>query len=158
IGVTLAALLFMKKVSDIGEKGMQVGTLAGFEGERPWEDETGFFSKFKDQIYIKHLYGPLFFGFTSHFKEQVKIIGSDVKILVIRMDRVPYMDQSGIYALENAILELTLKDIKVILTGLQEQPRDLLLSIDIIPDLVPEAQVFPNMAESFEWLEKELTR
>lgn len=152
IGVTLAALLFMKRASDIGEEGMQVGTLAGFDGEKPWEDEKEFYENFKDQIYIKHLYGPLFFGFTSHFQEQVKNIDSGIKVLVIRMDRVPYVDQSGIYALENAILDLALRDIKVVITGLQEQPKDLLTSIDIIPDLVPEEQLFDHIDASFEWV------
>jgi SulP family sulfate permease len=156
IGVTLAALLFMKRASDIGEEGMQVGTLAGFDGEKPWEDEADFFEKFKDQIYIKHLYGPLFFGFTSHFQDQVKNINEGVKILVIRMDRVPYVDQSGVYAIENAILDLALKNIKVVITGLQEQPKDLLKSIDIIPDLVPEEQVFLNIEESFNWVSADL--
>lgn len=158
IGVTLAALLFMKRASDIGEEGMQVGTLAGFDGEKPWEDETEFFEKFKNQIYIKHLYGPLFFGFTSHFQEQVKSIGSGIKVLVIRMDRVPYIDQSGIYALENAILDLALRDVKVVLTGLQEQPKALLTSIDIIPDLVPEEQLFDNIDGSFEWVRKHVNQ
>lgn len=158
IGVTLAALLFMKKASDIGEEGMQVGTLAGFDGEKPWEDEIEFYEKFKDQIYIKHLYGPLFFGFTSHFQEQVKSIKSDVKVLVIRMDRVPYVDQSGIYALENAILDLALRDIKVVITGLQEQPKDLLTSIDIIPDLVPQEQLFDNIDGSFDWVKQHVNK
>lgn len=156
IGITLAALLFMKRASDIGEEGMQVGTLAGFDGEKPWEDEVDFFEKFKDQIYIKHLYGPLFFGFTSHFQDQVKNIDEGVKVLVIRMDRVPYVDQSGIYALENAILDLALKDIKVVITGLQKQPKDLLTSIDIIPDLVPETQIFLHIEDSFDWLRTHL--
>jgi SulP family sulfate permease len=156
IGVTLAVLLFIKRASDIGEEGMQVGTLAGFNGEKPWEDEVDFFEKFKDQIYIKHLYGPLFFGFTSHFQNQVKNIDESVKILVIRMARVPYVDQSGVYTLENAILDVALKSIKVIITGLQEQPKDLLKSIDIIPDLVPEEQVFSNIEESFGWVSDDL--
>jgi SulP family sulfate permease len=148
IGVTLAALLFMKRSGDIGEE--------GFDCEKPWEDETDFYEKFKDQIYIKHLYGPLFFGFTSHFQEQVKNIADDIKILVIRMDRVPYVDQSGIYAMETAVLDLTLKGIKVVITGLQAQPRDLLENIDIIPDLVPESQVFPHIEDSFDWVSNQL--
>lgn len=156
IGVTLAALLFMKRASDIGEEGMQVGTLAGFDGEKPWPDEAEFYKTHKEEVYIKHLSGPLFFGFTSHFQDQVKQIDEGVKVLVIRMDRVPYVDQSGIYALENAILDLALKDIKVVFTGLQEQPRDLLASIDIIPCLVPDSQVFPTIAESFTWISNTL--
>jgi SulP family sulfate permease len=98
----------------------------------------------------------LFFGFTSHFQDQVKNINEGVKILVIRMDRVPYVDQSGVYAIENAILDLALKNIKVVITGLQEQPKDLLKSIDIIPDLVPEEQVFLNIEESFNWVSADL--
>ncbi|AWX44336.1 putative sulfate transporter [Flagellimonas maritima] len=156
IGVTLAALLFMKRASDIGEKGMQIGTLAGFDGEKPWEDETDFYEKFRDKIFIKHLYGPLFFGFTSHFQEQVKTVGDDIKILVLRMDRVPHVDQSGVYALENAVLDLTLKGMKVVITGLQDQPKDILTSVGIIPDLIPEEQVFTNIEESFDWIANEL--
>ncbi|NRA94363.1 MAG: SulP family inorganic anion transporter, partial [Psychroserpens sp.] len=60
IGLLLASLLFMKRASDIGEQGMEVGTLAGFDGEKPWQDEIEFYEAYKDQVYIKHLYGPLF--------------------------------------------------------------------------------------------------
>lgn len=156
IGVTLAALLFMKRASDIGEEGLQVGTLAGFNGEKPWPDEIEFYEKYKNQIYIKHLYGPLFFGFTSYFQDQVKNIGDDIKVVVFRMDRVPHIDQSGIYTMENAILDLTMKGVKVVITGLKEQPMDLLTSIDIVPDLIPENQLFGNIAESFDWIQNEL--
>jgi len=156
IGVTLAALLFMKRASDIGEKGMEVGTLAGFEGEKPWLDEENFYEKYKDRVFIKHLNGPLFFGFTSYFQDQVKNIDEHIKILVIRMDRVPHIDQSGVYALETIIFDLSLKNVKTVLTGLREQPKQLIESIDIIPDLVPEEQVFSKVEDSFIWIAREL--
>lgn len=152
IGVVLASLLFMKRSSDIGEKGLEVGTLAGFDGEKPWQDELEFYNSFKDQIYIKHLYGPLFFGFTSHFQKEIKAISSDVKALVIRMDRVPYIDQSGLYALENAVLDLRARGVIVVLTGLTEQPKDKLISIDIIPDLIPDEHVFTDINVAFTFL------
>lgn len=156
IGVTLAALLFMKRASDIGEKGMEVGTLAGFEGEKPWLDEENFYDKYKDRVFIKHLNGPLFFGFTSYFQDQVKNIDENIKILVIRMDRVPHIDQSGVYALETIIFDLSKKNVKTVLTGLREQPKQLIESIDIIPDLVPEEQVFSKVQDSFIWIAREL--
>lgn len=156
IGVTMAALLFMKRASDIGEKGMEVGTLAGFEGERPWVDEESFYEKYKDRVFIKHLNGPLFFGFTSYFQDQVKNIDENIKILVIRMDRVPHIDQSGVYALETIIFDLSQKNVKTVLTGLREQPKQLIQSIDIIPDLVSEEQVFPKVQDSFSWIAREL--
>jgi SulP family sulfate permease len=41
-------------------------------------------------------------------------------------------------------------------TGLQTQPLDLLISIDIIPDLVPEDPNFDSIAASFDWLRTHL--
>lgn len=155
MGLLLACLLFMKRSSDIGEKGLEVGTLAGFDGEKPWQDELAFYDAYKDKVYIKHLYGPLFFGFTSHFQDEMKKIPKEIKALVIRMDRVPYIDQSGLYALENSVLELHNKGVKVILTAVQEQPKDKLISIDIVPDLIAEEHLFENINDAFDYLEKE---
>lgn len=152
IGLLLASLLFMKRASDIGEKGMEVGTIAGFDGEKPWQDEVEFYEEYKDKVYIKHLYGPLFFGFTSHFQEEIKNIPEQVKALIIRMDRVPYIDQSGLYALENAVLDLEQRGIQVLLTALQEQPKDKLVSIDIVPDLISESHIFKNIGGAFDYL------
>ncbi len=70
------------------------------------------------------------------------------------MENVPYMDQSGLYALENVIFSLRQKDTSVLLIGLHEQPRDMLERIQLIPSLVPEEQVFTNINECKEWLER----
>ena len=142
----------MKRASDIGEKGLEVGTLAGFDGEKPWQDELEVYETYKDKVYIKHLNGPLFFGFTSHFQNEIKNIPDEIEALIIRLDRVPYIDQSGLYALENSVMDLHEKDVKVLLTGTQEQPKDKLLSIDIVPDLIPEEYLFSNISEAFEYL------
>jgi len=152
IGLLLASLLFMKRASDIGEKGMEVGTLAGFDGEKPWQDEKEFYEAHKDKVYIKHLYGPLFFGFTSHFQDEIANIPEQVKALIIRLDRVPYIDQSGLYALENAVLDLEKRGIQVLLTAVQEQPKDKLASIDIVPDLISEEHIFDSIEGAYEYL------
>jgi len=152
IGLLLASLLFMKRASDIGEKGMEVGTLAGFDGEKPWQDEKEFYEAHKDKVYIKHLYGPLFFGFTSHFQDEIASIPEQVKALIIRLDRVPYIDQSGLYALENAVLDLEQRGIEVLLTAVQEQPKDKLVSIDIVPDLISEEHIFDTIEDAYEYL------
>ena len=152
IGLLLASLLFMKRASDIGEKGMEVGTLAGFDGEKPWQDEKEFYEAHKDKVYIKHLYGPLFFGFTSHFQDEIASIPEQVKALIIRLDRVPYIDQSGLYALENAVLDLEQRGIEVLLTAVQEQPKDKLVSIDIVPDLISEEHIFDTIEDAYAYL------
>ena len=156
IGVALASLLFMKQSSDLAKNGLDVGPVADFDGSKPWQDEKEFYEKYKDKVIIKHLYGPFFFGFTSHFKDEIKSLGNDIKALIIRMDRVPYIDQSGLYALEEAVFDLRQQNIEVILTGIKEQPRDQLEAIDLIDDLIPPEDIFENVDEAFAYLKTKL--
>jgi len=158
LGIILASVLFMKRSSDLAEEGTSVTALTGIDGEQPWEDEINLYKEFKDRIYIKHLYGPLFFGFTSHFQKLIKDLDKDIRALIIRMDRVPHIDQSGLYAMEEAILELCRKGVLVLVTGLHPQPYDMLQMIDIVPDLLPESQLFEEFDSSIEWLKQELAK
>ncbi len=156
IGIALACLLFMKKSGDISEKGLEIGKVSDLDGAQPWADEQELYDKYKDKIIIKHLYGALFFGFTSYFKDQISELSSDIEALIIRMDRVPYIDQSGLYALEDVIFDLRKENIEVLLVGLKEQPLDMLEAIEIIPDLIPEEDVFENIEDAFNYLKDKL--
>jgi SulP family sulfate permease len=152
IGVILASMLFMKRSSDLAEQGTALTALSGLEGERVWADEVDDYPYLRDCVYIKHLYGPMFFGFTSHFQELIRNLDEKICALIIRMDRVPHMDQSGLYAMEEAILDLNLRGVTVLLTGLQPQPYDMLRTIDVIPDLLSEDQLFDEFEDSIAWL------
>jgi SulP family sulfate permease len=68
------------------------------------------------------------------------------------MDRVPYIDQSGLYAMEDAVLNLRQRDVTVLLTGVNTQPMDMMRRIDIVPALVPESQIFDTFEDSIAWL------
>ncbi len=156
IGLALACLLFMKKAGDLSEQGMEVGKISDIDGDKPWQDEIGFYEKYKDKVIIKHLYGPLFFGFTSYFKDQVKMLPQDINAVIFRMDRVPYIDQSGLYTLEDIIFDLRQQNIEVLLVGLKEQPKDMLRAVEIIPNLVPEEDVIDKMKEAIAYLRTKL--
>lgn len=152
VGVVLACILFMKKASDLGEEGIVMESIDDLASEKPWQDELPFYNSYKDKVLIKHLNGPLFFGFTTHLKNQVSTIDSKIKSLIIRMDKVPLIDQSGLYALEDIVLDLEIKGVSVYLVNIQEQPKDKLESIDIIPDLVSHEHVFSNIKEAFDYI------
>jgi SulP family sulfate permease len=157
LGVVLASVLFMKRSSDLAEQGTSVTALAGTENEALWEDEVDDYLELKKNcVYVKHLYGPMFFGFTSRFQDLIKDLGETICALIIRMDRVPHIDQSGLYAMEEAILDLTRRGVYVLLTGLDEQPADMLRSIEVIPNLIPEDQIFEDFDDSIKWLRSEV--
>lgn len=147
-GVALASILFMKRAGDLAEANASVAPLL----EEPWEDELEIRKTHPGQVYVKHLYGPLFFGAVPSFQDLVAAFEKDMHTLIIRMDRVSYIDQSGLYALEDAIHGLRRKDAMVLLTGIQEQPLDMLRKINIVPGLVPDEHLFGSIGECTSWL------
>ncbi len=153
VGMVLASLLFMIKASEIIEGQSKAVSLEEFKKENPWEDEKGIVEKAGEKIYIKHIDGPLFFGFIAGFQNIVKSI-PDVQVLIIRLDKVPYIDQSGLYAMEEAILDLKQKGIKVLLVGIRKQVKIMFEKIGIIPDLIKQDECFDTAQELEEYLEK----
>lgn len=146
-GVVLASVLFMKQASDLAEA---ESTVTALDPEPTWDDEAAVAAR--SGVFIKHLYGPLFFGFSSGFRSLADLLPPDAETVVIRLERVPYIDQSGLYALEDSLLGLTKAGKRVVLTGLQEQPADMLSRIDLAPGLVPEDRVFKTFAAFERWL------
>jgi SulP family sulfate permease len=162
IGVVLACVLFMKKWSDLAELGTSMKALGaktegmGENEEEPWEDEKSLYFEYRNRIYIKHMFGPMFFGFTSKFQELIKELDPNVKVLIIRMDRVPYIDQSGVYAMEESIIHLHALDVVVVITGINSQPLDMMQKINLIPALVPEGCLFKKFEDCELWLKYNL--
>ncbi len=155
VGMIMAALLFMKNIADVIERETQGTSLKGFSREIPWSDETAFLDEINEQVYVKHLDGPLFFGFSARFQEMMKALPK-IQVVIIRMDRVPYVDQSGLYAMEEAIVELENQDVRVLFTGLHGQPEDMLRRIKIVPGLVGENDIFKTFEECVLWLRQYL--
>lgn len=151
VGLLLASLLFMKAISDIVEHRTVSAPLTHYAQEVAWSDETGVMERVGNTVYIKHLDGPLFFGFASRFQEIAKAM-PDIKVVIFRMKKVPYIDQSGLYALEEAVLELQAQGITVVITGLQDQPRAMLEAIKLVPNVVSREYVFEDFSQCIPWL------
>jgi SulP family sulfate permease len=150
IGMFLAAILFMKKMSDMAEEKNKTTDISSALNETSWSDEH-MPAWMKDNVVVKHLDGPLFFGFASAFQQRVSQL-SNIQYVIIRMERVPFIDQTGLYALEESILSLEEKGIDVLLTGLQEQPEDMLRKINLIPGLIVDEHLFKNFNNCVTWL------
>ena len=144
IGLVLASLFFMKKMGDLAKDDTRVSTISK---EKAWKDKTKLSDSFKENVFIKHLNGPLFFGFTSEFVNIAKQIPKSARILIIRMDKVPYIDQSGLFALEDVLLDLNEKEIEILIVGIQSQPKYLMKTIGILGELIPEERIFDRFAD-----------
>jgi len=152
IGMILSSILFMKKTSDVVEHKTQTDSLQNFSREIPWADEGDLIKRHGDEVYIKHLDGALFFGFASRFQDLIKAL-PEIKVVIMRMDKVPYVDQSGLYAMEDAIQDLQSQGILVVFTDLHGQPKDMFESINLVPGLIPRHYCFETFPKCTLWLE-----
>ena len=149
IGLVISCLMFMKLIGDVTSRESNVEPLK----EEAWPDEIAFPGVLKDSVFIKHIKGPLFFGYTSEFQHLYKQIPDKAKTVVIRLSKMQYMDQTGLYVMEDMLQDLKARGVNVIFVGLLDQPRYMMERIDIIPDLVSEDQVY----ESFKMYLKQLS-
>jgi sulfate permease, SulP family len=153
-GMILASILFMKQMSDQGGRRVTISPLREYMKELPWDDEN-IPSTIVDKIFVKHLDGPLFFGFAPAFQEMAKTL-PDIRVVIFRMKRVPHIDQTGLYALEEVIMGLGKRGIATVMTGLKPQHMRMLRRINIIPGLIPEKYLFDTFQGCVEWLNQEL--
>ncbi len=140
VGMVLASVLFMKKMSDIVEQNSSVNSVANLIKEDAWDDELNLSEAIQKQIYIKHFDGPIFFGFASKFQEMARSL-PEVTVVIMRMELVPYIDQSGIYAIEDAVMALKERGVIVLIVGIQDQPKGMLQNIGLISGLIPDEHV-----------------
>jgi len=151
VGLVIASLMFMKKIGDVAAERSDVKSL---KEEQAWEDEKDFPASLKGDVFIKHIKGPLFFGNTSDFKQLALQIPDCASTVIIRMGRMPYMDQSGLYAMEDSIVNLVKRGKIVLLVNIINQPQYMLERIDIIPDLVPKEHIFSSFKDCTSWVKE----
>ena len=154
IGMVIACVLFMKRAGDLVEGTYSSKELNTFDKESPWDDEKDIPEDIRHHIYIERLNGPIFFGSITGFQRVMHDIPSDVKLVIIRMRLVSFMDQSGVYAMETAIKDLQAQGVKVLMTIIQPQPRYMLEKHHIIPVLIPEENTFESFEECTEYLRR----
>jgi SulP family sulfate permease len=139
VGLIVASFVLVKKVSDVAARQTVLTPVA----DEPWADELSIPESIRSKVLIKHVEGPLFFGFANQFLDISRQAASS-KLVVLRMDRISYMDQTGAYALEDALGRLSEAGVRVLLVGLPVPQVDLLERLQLIPAVVPRSDVFED--------------
>ncbi|AUS04994.1 SulP family inorganic anion transporter [Pseudotamlana carrageenivorans] len=151
IGLIIASLMFMKKIGDLTAERSDLKPLK----EEAWGDEVHFPEHLKEDVFIKHIKGPLFFGSTSDFQQLISQIPNSATKVIIRLGRMQYMDQSGLYAMEDMLQDLNKRGVLVLFVDIQKQPKYMMERIGIIPQLIPKAHIFKDFKKCMRWLQKD---
>ena len=151
IGLVIASLMFMKNIGELMASNSELKSLKDVEG---WDDEMDFPENLKEEVIIKHVDGPLFFGSTTDFQQLAAQIPDSISTIILRMKKVPYIDQSGLYAIEDLVNGMESQGKTVLLVGLKKQPRYMMERIDIIPDLISKEHMFESFTDCLRWIKE----
>jgi len=155
VGMVIASVLFMKRASDLVDAGTDVSQMKKSDKELAWDDEGDITEEMLKEIYIQRLDGPVFFGSVTKFQELMAAIPKHAKVVIIRMRKVPFMDLSGLYAMETAVKDLTERGVVVLITIVQPQPLYMLQKINVVPGLIPENHCFKTFEDCALWLKND---
>jgi SulP family sulfate permease len=119
VGVTLAALLFMMRMSETA------GLVAVDAAEEPELRDS-----LPQGVEVFRFTGPIFFGVASEMLEGLRRAGERPRAIVLRMEEVPYIDATGANALATFTRQANNGGAEVWLVGTQAQPREFLAKFE----------------------------
>lgn len=147
IGLLLAVVLFLRRISET----------SGVSIFRSEIDEADYVEGSSDTeklqlpkgVEVYEIEGPFFFGVANKFEETMKQIGDKPAIRIIRMRKVPFIDSTGTHNLEN-LIKMSQKDkTQILLSGVNENVRNVLINVGI-EKLLGAENIYPNINEALD--------
>ena len=123
VGVVMACILFMHRMAEATTGGLAAPSTPhddNDEGPRSAILDM----KLPKDVSVFQLSGPLFFGGAGAIADSVRGLGSFPRVLILRMREVPLVDATALSALEDLALECRKRGCRIVMSGLQRQPRE----------------------------------
>ena len=112
VGVVLAALLFMQRMSEL--------TSSRVLAPSSQQDES---RAVPEGVAVYEIAGPLFFGAAQRAMGAIETVGSGARAVVLALGSVPVIDATGLVALESAMEQLRRAKKLVVIAGPLPEPR-----------------------------------
>lgn len=147
VGVVLSALLFMKRMSDVGKDSiLEVDS-----------DVIEDYTNLPSEISTYEISGPLFFGSAKQYSEMLRATGFKNKILILRLRHVPFIDSTGMHNLMDVLKDMTHSKIQVFLSGVNpDVKKD--LEKNKISTIIGEGHLFESFGKAVEHAQKHISR
>ncbi len=138
VGIVLAALMFMKRMSDLG---------TNLEESRDM-DYINNYGDLPDEIGVYEISGPFFFGSAKHYCNVMRELGLKYKVMILRMRNVPFIDATAVVNLAAMVADLEKGGTKVVLSGVRQEVRTVLERSD--NDMIHTVSISDNFTEAVE--------
>jgi SulP family sulfate permease len=117
VGVILAALFFMRRMADSVNVEQQVDGVS-IPGDTQLTDQAA-----ASGALIYRIDGPLFFGAAEKLERTLQHIQRPASTLILRMGNMPFLDATGIFALEEIISDFKRHGAQVLLVEVRPNVR-----------------------------------
>lgn len=118
VGVLLAAFLFLQRMSTETQVSVISGNLEDDDEVRARDMSE---IKIPEGVEVFEIYGSLFFGAVSQFKESIRFVAKKPKVLILRMRHVTTIDASGIHILEELAREAQERDYAIVFSAVSRK-------------------------------------
>lgn len=143
VGVLLAAILFIRRMSDVAEVEYVTDELK--EDDDELADPNNIASRHVPQgVAVFEIMGSIFFGAVEKFKSALDMTNSHPKILILRMRQVPSIDAAGIQMIEGLLSKCREQGTQLLLSGVHSQPIVALSRAGILKE-IGEQNVLANI-------------
>lgn len=140
VGVVLAALLFMKRMSDVTSMG-KINFDASEKTAQDIADPDATSNKdIPEGVEVYEINGPFFFGVADMLINTLEHIGKTPKVFILRMRNVPAIDATGEHALENFYNTCKKAGTQLVLSGVNPVPYATLKKMHFI-EMIGEENV-----------------
>lgn len=128
VGMVLAAILFIKRVSETTEVSL---VTADDVLESPEHVAQG--KSIPPGVVVYRIFGPFLFGAAEKMEDALARSEHWPKVLILRLNLVTAMDATGLHALESIVERMRKRGGTVVLSGIHRQPLDTIRKADFIP-------------------------
>jgi sulfate permease, SulP family len=123
VGILLAAFLFLQKMSKEAKVDVITENLRDDEEFKSRDMSTVEIPK---GVEVFEVYGSLFFGAVSQFKESIRIVADRPQAVILRMREVSHIDASGIHILEDLVKESHAGGTAVVFSAVRRQVQEVM--------------------------------
>ena len=125
VGIILACFMFMKRMTETTHVSVLTDEIeANAESDFEVHNEENLV--IPEGVEVYEIDGPFFFGIANKFDDVMAAMSDKPKVRIIRMRRIPFIDSTGIHNLHNLISMSHKEDIKIILSGVNDDVRKML--------------------------------
>lgn len=150
VGMLLAVILFVKRVSETSNINvMGKDPIAATENVEVVNPHDTQYLNIPDGVEVYEIDGPFFFGLASKIDEFDRFRGEKLKVRVIRMRRVPFMDSTGLNNLRNLYLRSKKEGIQMVLSGVTEKVHATLRKSGFAAE-IGEENILPHITPAME--------